>query len=308
MLESIFDPAFADSVARISIPILLAALGGAICHRAGVFNIALEGFLLMGAFMAVFGSHFTGSATWGTVSAICGGIFMALLFAEFHLRRPGDPIVVSIAINLISLGLSTYLLRAIFDVSGVFQSDQIQKIALIDIPLIKNIPFLGSFFSGQSLLFYLSLAIVIFAHFFFKYHQLGIWLRAAGENKQALEAGGVSSKKIQFIALILCGALCGLGGAQLSISNVGLFVENMSAGRGWIAVVIVLVTGGRALPLLGLVFLFGTIDSASLRVQGFGWPQQFTEMMPYLASLLALIFVCYRKLKFEKNTRGIRNV
>ena len=82
----------------------------------------------------------------------------------------------------------------------------------------------------------------------------------------------------------------------------------MSAGRGWIAVVIVLVTGGRALPLLGLVFLFGTIDSASLRVQGFGWPQQFTEMMPYLASLLALIFVCYRKLKFEKNTRGIRNV
>ena len=108
MLESIFDPAFADSVARISIPILLAALGGAICHRAGVFNIALEGFLLMGAFMAVFGSHFTSSATLGTLSAICGGIFMALLFAEFHLRRPGDPIVVSIAINLISLGLSFY--------------------------------------------------------------------------------------------------------------------------------------------------------------------------------------------------------
>ena len=116
MLESIFDPAFADSVARISIPILLAALGGAICHRAGVFNIALEGFLLMGAFMAVFGSHFTSSATWGTLSAICGGIFMALLFAEFHLRRPGDPIVVSIAINLISLGLSTYLLLSLIHI------------------------------------------------------------------------------------------------------------------------------------------------------------------------------------------------
>jgi simple sugar transport system permease protein len=262
----------------------------------------------MGAFMAVFGSHFTSSAAWGTLSAISGGIFMAILFAEFHLRRPGDPIVVSIAINLISLGLSTYLLRAIFDVSGVFQSDQIQKISLLDIPMLENIPFIGSFFSGQSLLFYFSLAVVLFAHFFFKYHQLGIWLRAAGENKQALEAGGVSSKKIQFLALILCGALCGLGGAQLSISNVGLFVENMSAGRGWIAVVIVLVTGGRALPLLGLVFLFGTVDSTALRVQGFGLPQQFTEMMPYLASLLALIFVCYRKLKFDKNTQGIRNV
>ena len=308
MIESIFDPAFADSVARISIPILLAALGGAICHRAGVFNIALEGFLLMGAFMAVFGSHFTSSATMGTLSAICGGIFMALLFAEFHLRRPGDPIVVSIAINLISLGLSTYLLRAIFDVSGVFQSEQVRKIGMLDIPLIENIPFLGAFFSGQSLLFYFSVAIVLYAHFFFKFHRLCLWLRAYGVNIQALEAGGVSSKKIQFVALIMCGALCGLGGAQLSISNVGLFVENMSAGRGWIAVVVVLVTGGRALPLLGLVFLFGTVDSTALRVQGFGWPQQFTEMMPYLASLLALIFVCYRKLKFEKNTQGIRNV
>ena len=258
--------------------------------------------------MAVFGSHFTGSAMWGTLSAVCGGVFMAILFAEFHLRRPGDPIVVSIAINLIALGLSTYLLRAIFKVSGVFQSHNIDKISLVNIPLLERIPVLGPFISGQSLLFYISLVLVIFAHFFFKFHQLGLWFRAAGENKLALEASGVNSKKIQFLALILCGVLCGLGGAQLSISNVGLFVENMSAGRGWIAVVIVLVTAGRALPLLGLVFLFGSVDSVALRIQGLGLPQQFTEMMPYLASLIALIFVCYRKLKFETNTQGKRNV
>ena len=209
---------------------------------------------------------------------------------------------------MIALGLSTYLLRAIFKVSGVFQSHNIDKISLVNFPLLERIPFLGPFISGQSLLFYISLVLVIFTHFFFKFHQLGLWFRAAGENKFALEASGVNSKKIQFLALILCGVLCGLGGAQLSISNVGLFVENMSAGRGWIAVVIVLVTAGRALPLLGLVFLFGSVDSVALRIQGLGLPQQFTEMMPYLASLIALIFVCYRKLKFETNTQGKRNV
>ena len=107
--------------------------------------------------------------------------------------------------------------------------------------------------------------------------------------------------------LVLCGVCCGLAGAQLSISNVSLFVENMSAGRGWIAVVIVLVTNGRPIPLLGLVLLFGFVDSLSLRLQGFGFPQQFTEMMPYIASLLALIFVSIRRMKNLVGMRGYDN-
>jgi simple sugar transport system permease protein len=304
MLASLFDPAFADSVARLTVPILLAALGGAICQRAGVFNIALEGFLLIGAFMAVLGSYLAGSATVGVITAMAGGVFMALLFAEFHLRRPGDPIVVSIALNLIGVGLSAYLLRSVLGSTGAFQHDSIQKIAELRLPLIETIPFIGSFLSGQSLLFYFAVSTAVFAHFFFRYHRLGLRMRAAGENPEALRSAGVRPKSVQFIALICCGVLCGLGGAQLSISNVALFVENMSAGRGWIAVVAILVTGGRALPLLGLVFLFGAVDSLSLRVQGFGWPQQFTEMMPYLASLIALIVVCYRRLRLDWHTKG----
>ena len=119
MLADLFDPAFADSVARIAVPILLASLGGAICHRAGVFNIALEGFILMGAFAAVLGSFMLGHVFWGVLCAILAGILMGLLFAEFHIRRPGDAIVVSIALNLIGLGLTTYLLRSVLGVSGV---------------------------------------------------------------------------------------------------------------------------------------------------------------------------------------------
>ena len=132
-------------------------------------------------------------------------------------------------------------------------------------------------------------------------------MRAAGENPLALKAVGIKPAPVKLLALVLCGICCGLAGAQLSISNVSLFVENMSAGRGWIAVVIVLVTNGRPIPLLGLVLLFGFVDSLSLRLQGFGFPQQFTEMMPYIASLIALIFVSIRRIKDLVGMRGYDN-
>jgi simple sugar transport system permease protein len=142
--------------------------------------------------------------------------------------------------------------------------------------------------SGQSILFYLSLVAVWALHVFFARHRLGLRIRAAGENPAALKAGGVNPLSVQFAALLICGALCGLAGAQLSISNVTLFVENMSAGRGWIAVVAVLLTRGRPWPVFFIALLFGMVDSLSFRVQGLGLAQQFTDMMPYLATLIVL--------------------
>lgn len=289
MLELLFDPSFAASVPRFVTPILLAALGGALCERAGVFNIALEGFMLTGAFAAVLGAYFAASPYVGAFAAIFGGVAMGLIFAEFNLRRGGDPIVVSIAINILAAGLTTYLLRAIFDVTGAFSDPGIAGFGPVDIPLIASIPFVGKLLSGQSILFYVALAAVPALHYFFARHRLGLRMRAAGENPAALIAGGVSPRRVQLFALIGCGALCGLAGAQLSIANVNLFVENMSSGRGWIAVVAVLLTRGRPLPLLVIAVIFGMVDSLSFRVQGLGMPQQFTDMMPYLATLAVLV-------------------
>lgn len=288
MLDLLFDPSFFASVPRFVTPILLAALGGALCERAGVFNIALEGFLLAGAFAAVLGSWFAGSAYAGAFAAMIGGVLMGLVFAEFNLRRGGDAIVVSIAINLLAAGLTTYLLRAIFDVTGAFNDAGIVGFKAIHLPGIAAVPFLGPLLSGQALLFYVALALVPLMHVFFARHRLGLRMRAAGENPAALKAGGVSPKRVQLWALVGCGALCGLGGAQLSIANVSLFVENMSAGRGWIAVVAVLLTRGRPWPLFAIAVIFGVVDSLSFRVQGLGLAQQFTDMMPYLATLIVL--------------------
>jgi simple sugar transport system permease protein len=220
-------------------------------------------------------------------------VLIGLLFAEFNLRRGGDPIVVSIAINILAAGLTTFLVRAIFDVAGAFSDPGIVGFSPIHIPGLAAVPILGPVFSGQSILFYVALAIVPILHVFFARHRLGLRIRAAGENPEALEAGGVSPRRVQFSALVICGALCGLAGAQLSIANVNLFVEDMSAGRGWIAVVAVLLTRGHPWPVFLIAVLFGVVDSLSFRVQGLGMAQQFTDMMPYVATLAVLVILSW---------------
>ena len=288
MFDFVLDPSFLASIPRFLTPLLLAGLGGAICERAGVFNIGLEGMMLTGAFAAVVGAYFAASPYAGALLAALTGAATGLIFAEFNLRRGGDSIVVSIAINLLAAGLTAFLLRVLFDATGTFNSPDIVGFEPIHIPVIQNLLILGPLLSGQSPLFYLALVAVILLHLFFARHRLGLRIRAAGENPAGLTAGGVNPNHVRLIALLLCGALCGLAGAQLSIANVNLFVENMSAGRGWIAVVAVLLTRGRPWPLFFITLLFGTVDSLSFRVQGLGMPQQFTDMMPYLATLAVL--------------------
>lgn len=297
MLDLFLDASFLASIPRFVTPILLAALGGAICERAGVFNIGLEGMMLAGAFFAVLGAYFGGSPWLGALAALAAGMAMGAVFAEFNVRRGGDPIVVSIAMNLLAAGLTTYLLRVVFDVAGAFRDPAIAGFAPVRIPVLAEIPVIGPVLSGQSALFYLALALVLGLHLFFARHRLGLRIRAAGENPAALRAGGVSPEGVRLAALLMCGALCGLAGAQLSIANVSLFVENMSAGRGWIAVVAVLLTRGRPWPLFLVALLFGAVDSLSFRVQGFGLPQQFTDMMPYLATLIVLTILSWLRLK-----------
>jgi simple sugar transport system permease protein len=296
-LDLFLDPSFLASIPRFVTPILLAGLGGAVCERAGVFNIGLEGMILAGAFAAVLGAFFAGSPWLGALAAMAAGTLTAAVFAEFNLRRGGDAIVVSIAINLLAAGLTTFLLRAIFGVAGSFSDPRIAGFEPIDLPVVRDIPVIGPLFSGQSILFWLALLAVVAMHVFFARHRLGLRIRAAGENPAGLTAGGVDPKLVQFAALIICGALCGLAGAQLSISNVNLFVENMSAGRGWIAVVAVLLTRGRPVPLFFIAVLFGAVDSLSFRMQGFGMPQQFTDMMPYIATLAVLTALSWWRMR-----------
>ncbi|MBN7784111.1 ABC transporter permease [Ponticoccus gilvus] len=290
----LFDAALIDSVPRLVTPVLLAAIGGALCERSGVFNISLEGMMLVGAFAAVAGTFYTGSPLGGLAAALVAGAVFGLLFAFFSVWRKGDDIIVSIGINILAVGLTALLLRSLFGVSGQFDDPAIAALPNIDLGPVGDIPVLGSFLSGQSVLVWLAVALAFAVHRFLHHNNLGLRLRAAGQNAEALRTVGISPERIKTTALLACGALCALGGAQLSISNVTLFTEGMSAGRGWIALVIVMMCRGRLLWILLGALLFGLIDAMSVRLQGLGLPQQATDALPYVLALFVLA-LSYRR-------------
>ncbi|MHC1770866.1 MAG: ABC transporter permease [Flexilinea sp.] len=277
-------------------PILLAALGGSLTYYAGIFNIAMEGMMLCGAFFAVLGSYYFHSWVIGILIGILGAVVIALIFILFSVILRVDEFVTGVGLNLFSLGLTTYLLRQIFKVKGAFTSQGIVSIPKIDIPIIKDIPVLGRILSGQNLIIYFAvIATILITWLVFK-TRFGLRLRAAGYNRICLDTSGVSANGIRIRALILCGILCGLAGAFLSLGYVTLFTENMSAGRGWISLAAVILVSGNPAGIALVSLLFGFADGLGLFMQQ-TLPSQFTSMVPYVATLVALFFYSIRRKK-----------
>lgn len=279
-------------------PILLAALGGTLTYYAGIFNIAMEGMILGGAFFAVLGSFYFQSWLMGILCAILGSLFMALIFILFSVVLKVDEFVTGIGLNLFALGATTYLLRQIFEVKGAFAGPGIVAVPNIDIPLIKNIPFLGDILSGHNLIIYLTFFITLGVTYLVFRTRFGLRLRAAGYNALCLDTSGVSTARIRIWSLVLCGVLCGLAGAYLSLGYVTLFSENMSAGRGWISLAAVILVNGNPLGIAFISLLFGFSDGLGLFLQQV-LPSQFTSMVPYVATLIALFVYSVRKKEQE---------
>jgi len=284
----VIDAALFSSALGALTPILFAALAGALCQRAGVFNISLEGTMLVGAFAGVAGSWYTGSAWLGVVIAMIAGTAYSLILAVGHVSFGGDAIVLGVAINLLAVGLTSFLIRTVFGTSGTFSDPTLQGLADLHIPGLGEIPFVGPVLDGHTLLVYLSwLAVPALAVVLYR-HPWGLRLRGIGERPEAAASLGVSVTRYRYGVILAGGALCGLAGAQLALGNVTLFSENMTAGRGWIAVVAVML--GRALPygVLAAAVLFGLAEAFGFRLQGIGLPQQATDAAPYVVTLLAL--------------------
>lgn len=285
-----FDAALVESVFRAMIPILLAALGGMICERAGVFQISLEGMMLIGAFGAVAASYLTMSAFGGVMMGMVVGMALSLVLAYGAVSRGGNPIVLGVAINLLALGLTSFLLPQLFGVRGVFQHPRIAALPRFSIPILSDLPVVGPALFRGSLLAYLALAAVPLSWVFLFRTPIGLRLRGVGERPIASATLGVSPTLYKYGAVLFSGAMSGLAGAQLALGNVVQFAENMSSGRGWIAVVAVLF--GRAHPwgVLGASLLFGFSEGFGFRLQGRGLPVQITDALPYVVTLAVLVF------------------
>jgi len=287
---SLIDGALVESVVRALIPILLAALGGLICERAGIFNIALEGLLLIGAFGAVAGSYFSGSAFVGVVVAIASSMAFSLILSFGSITRRAEPIVLGVAMNILAVGITSFLLVALFDTQGVFNDPGIVGMQKIAIPGLVQIPWIGPALFNLTLLGYLALLLVPLIHIVLFHSPMGLRLRGVGERPVAAQTLGVSPAKYQYLALLASGLLTGLAGAQLALGNVVQFAENMSAGRGWIAVVAVMLARANPVATLGAALLFGFAEAIGYRFQAYGLPAQITEAAPYVVTLIALLF------------------
>jgi simple sugar transport system permease protein len=277
-------------------PILLAALGGTFTYYAGIFNIAMEGMMLGGAFFGVLGSYYFNSWPMGILCAIIGALLMALIFIVFTVFLKTDEFVTGIALNLFAVGATTYMLRQIFKVKGVFSNPGIIPIPHIDIPFIDKIPVLGDILSGQNLMVYVTVVVLLISVFAIYKTRFGLRLRAAGYNSPSLDSSGVRTSTMRIWSLVICGVLCGLAGAFLSLGYVTLFSENMTAGRGWISLAAVILVNGNPWGIALISLVFGFTDGLGLLLQKF-LPNQFTSMVPYLATLVSLYFYSIQKRK-----------
>ncbi|WTW94009.1 ABC transporter permease [Streptomycetaceae bacterium NBC_01309] len=298
-----FDAELIFSALRALTPVLFAALGGALCERAGVFNVSLEGTMLTGCFAAVAGSWYTGSAWGGVLAAVLAGTAFSAILAIGAVSLGADAVVVGIALNLLAVGLTGFLLRTVFGTQGTFSDPDLKGLEPVDIPGVESIPFVGDAVSGHSPLIYLSWVAVAVIAVLLSRHPWGVRLRGVGEAPEAAQSLGVSVAKYRYAAVLTSGALCGLAGAQLALGNVTLFSENMTAGRGWIAVVAVML--GRALPIGVLLagLLFGLVEAIGFRLQGEGMPQQAADAAPYVMTLVAL-FLATRP-RFRNGLNGL---
>ena len=277
------------SFARVTTAILLCATGAVYSERAGFSNIILEGAMLMGAFTAVTGSYFFGSPTVALLCTILLGVLIGIIYAAVVLQLRGNAIVVGITINLLAIGLTTFLLPVIYGVSGSIVSERIIGLSKYTIPILSSIPGIGGMFTKQTLLTYFSWVFVVFTHFVLYNTKFGMNLRACGENPSAAQAVGVNVILIRYIGSIITSVCCMLGGAQMSLGLLSLFSEEMTGGRGFIALAAVTFAKANPNRVMVICFLFGICEAISNQLQVYGFPPQLISMIPYMAVVVFLM-------------------
>jgi len=291
----IFSVEFGYAVLRVTTPILFAAMGALISDKAGVINIALEGMMLIAALTGVIVSAFLQSAGLGLLAAVISGALIGMLLAYFALNLKTDVILAAIAINLIAMGGTVFVLFIVGGDKGISSSLPSLVLPKVTIPLIHMIPVLGPILSGHNILTYLAFLSVLVMYIFIYKTPLGLRIRAVGENPHAADSVGISVRKVQYIALTLSGALAGFGGAYMSMGYVSWFSKNMTAGRGFIALAAEPWGGATPQGAMLTSLLFGFFDALSNSLQSLRIPAEFVQMIPYLATVIGLVIYAANK-------------
>ncbi|GAP16472.1 ABC transporter permease [Levilinea saccharolytica] len=294
VLRGIFSALFAASVLRISTPVILPALGGLISDLAGSINIALEGTMLVSAFTGVVVSAYTQSVWLGLLAGILAGVALSALLAFFHLSMNTNIILAGIALNIMATGGTIFLLYILTGDKGNSSSLASGAVPVINIPLLKDIPFFGTVLSGHSIFTYLAFLLTWLVSVFLYKTRLGVHLRAVGENPEAAASLGINVKKVRAIALLLSGFLASLGGLNLSMAYLNIFQRDMTSGRGFIALAAIYLGGRKPLGTLIAAIIFGLADALGNQLGSLKIPSQLVQMIPYVATIVALVVYALR--------------
>lgn len=277
-------------------PLLFAAIGELVVEKSGVLNLGIEGMMLVGAVCAFAAVAATGSYVVGIAAAILAGAAMALLFAFLTLTLLSNQVATGLALTMFGIGLSALFGRD-------YVGSPVDRLPQLDVPGLSDLPLLGPLLFAHDFLVYLSMAMVMAVSWFLYRTRAGLVLRATGENHDAAHAIGYPVVAIRYLSVLFGGAMCGLAGAYLSLSYTPMWAENMTAGRGWIALALVVFATwkpGRA--MLG-AYLFGAVTILQLHVQGAGVdvPSQVMSMLPYLATILVLVLISRDSVRIRLN-------
>ncbi len=278
-------------------PLLLVAMGELICERSGVLNLGQEGMMLMGAVIGFIAATSTGSLSMGILAAMLGGVLMSMLFALMAITLAANQYAAGLALTIFGIGLSSF-------VGSGFVGQSIDGFDKIAIPLLSDIPVIGPVLFNQDLLVYGSLLIFILVFCFLKYSRGGLILRAVGESPEAANANGLRVLPVRYMAVAFGGAMAGLAGAYLSLAYTPMWTENMTAGRGWIALALVVFATWKPERVLLGAYLFGAASILHLVLQGLGWNSstELLAMLPYVVTIIVLVLLSWNPARTRLNT------
>ncbi|MGE0499800.1 MAG: ABC transporter permease [Rhizobiaceae bacterium] len=274
------------TIATAATPLLIAAIGELVVERSGVLNLGVEGMMVMGAVTGFAVAYTTGSPWLGFLAAIIVGALFSLLFGFLSLTLVTNQVATGLALTLLGLGLSGMIGESFTGLPGV-------KLPTLYIPFLSELPFVGKLVFGQDPVFYLSIVLTAAVAWFLFRTRAGLTLRSVGDNHGSAHALGINVIRIRYLAVMFGGACAGAAGGYLSLLYTPQWIENMTAGRGWIALALVVFASWRPWRVLAGAYLFGAVSIGQLHAQalGIGVPSQLLSALPYLATIAVLVLI-----------------
>lgn len=278
-------------------PLLIAALGELVTERSGVLNLGVEGMMIMGAISGFAFAQIFGNPYAGVVASIVIGAAFSLIFAFLTVTLVTNQVATGLALTILGLGISGLWGEAFIGIPGI-------KLEPIVIPGLSQIPFFGKLLFAQDIIFYLSMVLLIGTGWFLFRTRAGLILRSVGDNHDSAHALGISVVRVRYLAIMFGGACSGLAGGYMSLVYTTQWIENMTAGRGWIALALVVFASWKPNRLLIGAYLFGAVGIAELHIQALGVriPSQFLSALPYLATILVLVLISQNRRLTMMNT------